>query len=147
MDIYGNVNALSGIDRIYSNRYEMEKNCGTDGVFMNRCVQIKYDSFTPLIRNKTYRLGRLVNDKVYYNNDLLKDQITMISKSTGSISLPIYYYQCDSNGDANLFYVETTEYDEERNSSIDKVIYNDSYDLTTWKKVFEDGQLKYIKVE
>ena len=165
MGFYGNITNTSRtqfqFDKIYPNRYEMDRNAQTDGVYLGRYVLIEYDNNYHL---DTFKRVFFVGNVAYlYNASQKPDERYKLTKSQISQNELVYtsssdltvetglkgnecvFYKCISAYVANSKEAATFElisrlegpaYTD--NYNIDKEHYNPGrgYDSTVWQKVF-----------
>ena len=165
MGFYGNITNTSRtqfqFDKIYPNRYEMDRNAQTDGVYLGRYVLIEYDNNYHL---DTFKRVFFVGNVAYlYNASQIPDERYKLTKSQISQNELVYtsnsnltvetglkgneciFYKCTSAYIANSKEAATFEvisrlegpaYTD--NYNIDKEHYNPGrgYDSTVWQKVF-----------
>ena len=165
MGFYGNITNTSRtqfqFDKIYPNRYEMDRNAQTDGVYLGRYVLIEYDNNYHL---DTFKRVFFIGNVAYlYNTSQTPDERYKLTKSQISQNELVYtsnsnltvetglkgneciFYKCTSTYIANSKEAATFEaisrlegpaYTD--NYNIDKEHYNPGrgYDSTVWQKVF-----------
>lgn len=129
MSFYGNTKRINSspfiFDKIYSNRLDMENNCGADKVYIGRYILIKYttkDEYTQ-IDSSNYKKGYC-----YYKDN---NENYILENSDEAVNGVIYYTknQVDSNKYSNIRYIKTIVEKEEYTPGVyytkdDQDIYN-----------------------
>ncbi len=174
---YGNITNTSRtqfqFDKIYPNRYEMDRSATRDGVYLGRYVLVEYDDEYHL---DTFIRVQIKNGRAYYNPIGGTGYVTLLTRSmvdkgeiiyqadetltpeTGLAPTHCKFYQITSDleegsSDPATFVAITTvnNYGYTANYNIDLGIYakdNNSrgYDSTVWQKVYTDGIEKYVMI-
>ena len=174
---YGNITNTSRtqfqFDKIYPNRYEMDRNATRDGVYLGRYVLVEYDDEYHL---DTFIRVQIKNGKAYYNpiggtgyvtlltrgmvdkGEIIYQADEILTPETGLTPTHCKFYQITSDfvegsSDPATFVAITTvnSYGYTANYHIDLGIYakdNNSrgYDSTVWQKVYTNGIEKYVMI-
>lgn len=180
MGFYGNITNTARtqfqFDKIYPNRYTMDKNVYSDGIYVGRYILVEYDQDYKAIDNfiQVYK----ENDQFFWDEideEGNTKQVAITKNKLGTFTFdgqtitPIVY----TNEDGSItFYKVTSERDFDNadtkevpafesaavidnsatnytnNSTIDKLTYGTDrgYDSTVWMKSYIDGQEKYIMI-
>lgn len=171
MGFYGNITNTSKtqfqFDRIYANRYEMERKKTTDGIYIGRYVLIEYDQEIDreVFKPQFYKVGgRFFTTKDATAETELKIDIDVKEKDIIKIepehnSDPnegVELYECvgalNNNSTIAKFDPVVTGKDYEdnyiKNFAIDKKEYGAGrgYDSTAWQKIYQDGEEKYVMI-
>ena len=168
MGFYGNITNTSKtqfqFDKIYANRYDMERQRGIDGIYAGRYVLIEYDTkfqfddlqivfikpsgiYTEDKEDKNFEVkpGVVSAGDVVFTADVEKDP------SGGTIYNNVTYYEVQiMNGEVTLKELASTSngpnYTINYNIDINKFGAGRGYDSTVWQKTYMDGQEKYIMI-
>lgn len=168
MGFYGNITNTSKtqfqFDKIYANRYEMERSKTTDGIYAGRYVLIEYDIAFQL--DDSYRIF-LINGKGYKANsedtsllikpgdfqsgDILFTATQKTNSETGyNYTEMVYYEYSVVNGSVALKELVNAEegpsYTVNYNIDINRYGAGRGYDSTVWQKTYMDGVEKYIMI-
>ena len=182
MGFYGNSLAASGaaktqftFDRIYANRYEMDRNCLTDGVYIGRYVLINYGVDDEYSGVQVYEKDGILYSAsdcapstrlVYTTNQVLSDSevhsgdIVWTLETTADGKVQKVFYICmgyNPGGEIPyaIFDMVTARIEGENsyyaNYQIDLAAYTSNnngrgYDSTVWQKVYSEGKEYYINV-
>ena len=162
MGFYGNIGntATTGFtfDKTYPNRYYMDLQVSTDGVFIGRYVLVEYDINDNVVYKQLYK-----KDNIFYNKDTYAsaDRTKIADVNNGEIVYvmvngiaEIYQVNIENN---TLNFNLITDVNEEntylKNYLIDKEHYavpgnnfSKGYDSTVWQKVFTNGVEKYVQI-
>lgn len=168
MGFYGNITNTSKtqfqFDKIYANRYDMERSKSTDGIYAGRYVLVEYDTKFQhddahqvyLINGEWYTSPQedanfKVNAKTFSNGDIAYTSNVQTDPSVGIINTNIVYYQVVVSGEAVKLnkLVETVgnpAYTVNYNIDVATWGAGRGYDSTVWQKAYMDGQEKYIMI-
>lgn len=168
MGFYGNITNTSKtqfqFDKIYSNRYDMERSIGFDGIYAGRYVLVEYDQE---LNRDDYLHIYIINgviykeDKADYNlqvrpsdvndGELVWTSTVATDNSTGVVHTNITFYQVSVVKDT----IKLTELVSSIDGPVYTVNYNidvkkygagRGYDSTVWQKTYMDGVEKYIMI-
>ena len=170
MGFYGNITNIARtqfqFDKIYPNRYEMDKKTNTDGVYIGRFVLIEYDTETDLeslIRvtkapDGDYCLFHNTNI-IIKKSDIDKGTVVYTASGPAQEGLPVtncVFYKCtsnyvaDSNEKATFERIDAKDTNDNytNNYYIDSNTYQKGrgYDSTVWQKVYVDEKEKYVMI-
>lgn len=178
MSFYGNISNTSRthfqFDRVYANRWEMESNKRTDGIYAGRFVLVEYDSQLhmdsiqrvnkKIIDENTFHLYSMVDGDSSVEtlltknntkkNDLVYSSDLITNPEHGYFAKNCVFYKCTSDFVAGSSEPATfmeivdgaAEDDYVINYQIDKNKYNRGYDSTVWQKVYINGEEHYFMV-
>lgn len=134
MSFYGDIKRVQSspyvFDKYYPNRYYMEQEAASDGVYIGRYVLIKY---TCKYKNQSYSgtgtLPEIPNDKtLQYFNKYVADNSASSGKRISD------YYNVNANIDKSGARINGFNG------------YKDTFDGTVWQKIYSQGIEKYIMV-
>lgn len=168
MGFYGNITNTSKtqfqFDKIYANRYDMERQRGIDGIYAGRYVLIEYDTkfqhddlqivfikssgiYTEDKEDKNFEVkpGIVQAGDVVFTADVKKDP------AGGTTYDNVIYYEVQiTNEKVTLKELASTlsgpNYTVNYNIDIGKFGAGRGYDSTVWQKTYMDGQEKYIMI-
>ena len=170
MGFYGNITNTTRtqfqFDKVYPNRYEMDKLGWADGVYIGRFVLVEYDdeyhldTFTRVTMNngKAYLNGIngvLITKSMIELNDIVYTTSSHLTPDTGLAPKDCVFYKCTSAYSAGstepATFIAITQFNGTAytdNYHIDLNTYGTGrgYDSTVWQKVYTDGREKYVMV-
>lgn len=161
-NFYGNITNTARtqfqFDKTYPNRYTMEQEMASDGIYTGRYVLIEYDTenldcFTQLYKKSS--------SSFYYAEFPAVKAEPGINIANGTICyvrLDKDYAKVETNirniGACEFYIVENNKFQlltKENNSytynwQIDYDRYKRGYDSTVWQKIYVDGKEKYLMI-
>ena len=177
MGFYGNITNVARtqfqFDKVYSSRYEMEKNALQDGIYAGRHVLVEYDKDIQtdtmtrvwiVAEDSFYTSSSLAADTLLTQKDIGLGEVVFTAKTDAILSNGIYdlkictFYKCTSEkisgSDELATFEEITSGKDNApaytvNYNIDTEIYGKGrgYDSTVWQKVYgSDTGEKYVMI-
>lgn len=125
MGFYGNITNTSrtsfSFDKVYSNRYDMDTSCGSDGIYAGRYVLVEYDStlapdsYTPLYYYDGQMYGSVnvvgfEDGTKFITSPMENTKVTSIAKGT-VVKIPVGQKAANVNKESRYVRITSTEGD------------------------------------
>ena len=145
MGFYGNIvnsnKAAFTFDAVYSSRYDMDRNCNSDDVFLGRYVLVEYDN-PPVKVYARQESGRVI----LYVDSHYTNKVTVTKNALYQDIISGTFFRWDN--DKGIWTSEGVSEPYKHNYNTDVTYYGRGYDSTAWLKRYDvsSGQYSYVMV-